>query len=93
MDAEKYTRKLAMVCPTCGGDQFQYEKGVDETIQVVRCACCEREMTKDELMRENSENISAHMEEIGQEALKDAAKEIKQMLKDAFKGSDFIKVK
>ena len=93
MDEEKYTRKLVMVCPTCGCDQFKYEKGVDETIEVVKCACCEREMTKDELMRENSENISAHREEIGQEALKDAAKEFKQMLKDTFRGSDFIKVK
>jgi len=92
MDAEKYTRKLAMVCPTCGGTQFKHE-GVDETIEIVKCACCEREMTKNELIRENSENISAHMKEIGDEALKDAAKEFKQSLKDAFKGNPYITIK
>lgn len=93
MDDEKYTRDLEMVCPTCGCTQFKHEQGVDETIEVVKCACCEREMTKDELMHENSENISAHMEEIKQEVFKDVAKEFKQMLKDVFKSSDVIKVR
>jgi hypothetical protein len=95
VDAEKYTRNLAMACPTCGCTEFKHEEaqGVDETIEIVKCARCEREITKDELMHENSANISAHMEEMGQEILKDAAQEFKQMLKDAFKGSNFIKIK
>ncbi|MDP3183421.1 MAG: hypothetical protein Q8M54_11475 [Desulfobaccales bacterium] len=81
MDAEKYNRDVVLVCPTCGGTQFEYDKGVDETIELVKCASCNRELTKDELIRENSENISEHVKEIGGEIMKDAAETLKNIFK------------
>jgi Zn ribbon nucleic-acid-binding protein len=81
MDAEKYNRNVTLVCPTCGGTQFEYEKGVDETIEVVKCVSCEQELTKDELIRENRENISEHVKEVGKEIVKDAAEALKKAFK------------
>jgi hypothetical protein len=81
MDAEKYNRSVTLVCPTCGGTQFKYDKVVDETIEIAKCASCDRELTKDELIRENSENISEHVKEMGDEIMKDAAEALKNIFK------------
>lgn len=89
MDAEKHNRNVSLLCPTCGCTQFEYEKGVDETIEIVKCASCSRELTKDELIQENSENISEHVREIGSQVLEDFAKELKESLK----GSKYIRIK
>jgi uncharacterized Zn finger protein (UPF0148 family) len=82
MDDEKYKRIVELLCPTCGCVQFEYEKGVDETIEIVKCASCGRELTKDELIQENSENISEHVREIKDEIMKD----VKKSFKNIFKG-------
>jgi hypothetical protein len=93
MYAEKYNRNVTLLCPTCGGTQFEYENGVGETIELAKCASCGREITKDELISENSENISEHAKEMGKEIVQDMAKELKESLKAAFGGSKFIQVK
>ena len=49
MDSSKYDRNITMLCPTCGCDQFEIENGVDETIELAKCASCGREITKDDL--------------------------------------------
>lgn len=81
MDAEKYNRSVTLICPTCGGTQFEYDKGVDETIELVKCLSCNRELTKDELIRENSENISENVKEISNEIVNDAAKALRKVFK------------
>ncbi|MDI6854331.1 MAG: hypothetical protein QME75_12095 [Deltaproteobacteria bacterium] len=91
MDNEKYNRNISLLCPTCGCNQFEYE-GVDETIEMVKCASCGRELTKDELIQENSENISEHVKEMGGQIVKDLAKEFKESLKAAFRGSKYIRI-
>ena len=58
----------------------------------MKCASCGREMTKDELMRENSENIQEHADEIAKQAA-DLGNELKKSLQDTFKNSNFIKIK
>jgi len=50
-------------------------------------------MTKDELIRENSENITEHIESIGKEVTRDFTHEMRKTLKQAFRGSKFIKTK
>lgn len=92
MDADKYNRSVSLLCPTCGGDQFEFE-GSDETVQAAKCASCGREFTKDELIEENSENISVNVEEMGKEITKYFAKEMRATLKKAFRGSKTIKFK
>lgn len=91
MDAEKYTRNVQLHCPTCGGDMFEYEDGGN--VEVLKCAACEREIAKDDLLRENSENFSEHLEEMAQEVVKDAAEELRATLKKAFRGNKYIKFK
>ncbi|WP_457857783.1 ECs_2282 family putative zinc-binding protein [Psychrobacter pulmonis] len=93
MDNEKYNRNISLQCPTCGCSTFSYDEGLDETIQIMTCASCEREFNKNELMLENSENIDEHFSEIKGEIVDDVADEIRQSLKKAFSGSKNIRFK
>lgn len=81
MDAEKYDRNITLLCPTCGNEQFAYEAGVDEAIEVVKCLSCGREIKKDELIHENSENISAHVDEVKKKVIEDIGKQFKNIFK------------
>ncbi|MBA7557908.1 hypothetical protein ES705_50690 [subsurface metagenome] len=93
MKNEKYNRKASLLCPTCGCSLFVYRQGVDEAIELAKCVSFGREITKDELIRENSENINENVKEIGDQIVKDMAKELKESLKKAFKGSKNISIK
>lgn len=93
MDTEKYNRTVALLCPTCGSTQFSSSKPDDSESELLTCASCSREITRDDLIRENSENVDEHLNEIGKEAAKDLALEFKNKLAAAFKGSKFIKIK
>jgi predicted RNA-binding Zn-ribbon protein involved in translation (DUF1610 family) len=81
MDAAKYNRSVTLLCPTCGSDQFSHEDGVEETIEITKCTSCGREMTKDDLIHENSENISAHVDEVKKEMVDDIRKQFKNIFK------------
>lgn len=89
----KYDRNITLQCPTCGGMQFEFDDDIDEGNAKIQCISCDREMTKDELIHENSENIEVHASEVGKEVLDDLAKEMKKSLKKAFRGSKNIKIK
>lgn len=93
MDAEKYNRSVTLLCPTCGGTQFSPASPDNIESELKKCESCGREITRDELIRENSENIDEHMNEIKKEVTKDLADELKAKLASAFKGSKFIKIK
>ena len=92
MDANKYNRTVEIQCPTCGSSLFRYEPQTGG-IEIATCASCGREITKDDLLRENAENISKHAEEIGREFTKDVAKELRDTLRRAFAGNKYIKFK
>lgn len=76
--ASKYDREIQMMCPTCGGTDFE----VSEESDIVKCVECGLEISRDDLLEKNQENIELHKEEIINEAKKD----IEKMLKDRFKG-------
>ena len=84
MDSEKYNRSVTLLCPTCGNSQLETQDEDSEN-ETIRCPSCDRTMTKEELIRENGENIDANMEEVRNEVLKDVEKELGDMLKKAFK--------
>lgn len=92
MDPEKYNRSVTLLCPTCGGDQFEFGSS-DEIVVSARCAGCDRRFTRDELIEENGENINEHAKEMGQEITGDFAKEMRNTLKNAFRGNKHIKFK
>lgn len=81
MDAAKYNRSITLLCPSCGSDQFSHGDGVDEAIEITKCASCGREMTKDDLIHENSENISANVDEVKNEIVDDIRKQFKDIFK------------
>ena len=93
MDPDKYSRQVGLVCPTCGSDRFKTKDDTEETMAIIKCISCDREFTKDELIRENGENINEHISEIGRQATKDAAEELKKSLREAFRGNRDIIIK
>jgi len=93
MVPEKYDREVKLLCPTCGCNDFLYDDGIEETIQIMTCASCGRELNKDELLHENSENIDEHLSEIQEEFTKDMTDEIQKALIKAFSGSKNFRIK
>lgn len=88
MDAEKYNRLVNLLCPTCGSDQFSQEDEHSES-RPVTCGSCGLNITRDDLIRANSENIDEHVKEIGKQAVDDFQKELARV----FAGNKFIKIK
>lgn len=93
MDVKKYDRSVALLCPTCGCTQFNSSQPKHSETELVTCASCGREITRDELIRENSENIDEHVKEMDKEVTEELGRELKKQLAAAFRGNKFIKVK
>lgn len=93
MGERKYGRAASLNCPTCGCGDYGMCDGPEGTLQIVACAACGREMTKDELLHENSENIGEHVREIGAEVVKDAVAAMRKSIRKALRGSKYIKVR
>ena len=85
MDASKYNREIRLLCPTCGGTQFQYDEATSSDEQIVKCIQCNRETTRRVLIDENSESINAHASEMGDEVVEDLKEELSKTLKKIFK--------
>lgn len=92
-NTEKYNRSISLLCPTCGGNQFSHDDADDSAHNFVRCETCGLEITKDDLVRANSENVDEHVKEIGKEVVKDIEKELRDSLKKAFGGSKNFRIK
>lgn len=92
MDSEKYNRSISLLCPTCGNSQLETQDD-DPEKENIRCPVCNRTMTKDELIRENQENIEVNVAEVKKEVIKDLEKEFSNMFKKTFKGSKNIRLK
>lgn len=90
MDADKYNRSIALHCSTCGGTDFEYDEADDGPI---RCIGCDREFTREELIRENGATIEAQVDEVKKEIVTDMQKELNDRLRKSFSGSKYIKIK
>lgn len=93
LKADKYARTVNLLCPTCGSGSFETSGGPDEAVQITKCVSCGREAKKEDLIRENSENISLHVKDMGKEITRDFAAELRKSLKNAVRGSKYIKFK
>jgi predicted nucleic acid-binding Zn-ribbon protein len=90
MDENKYDRSISLMCPTCGHKDFEHDE-TDES--PVRCAGCDRVLTRDELIRENGELIDSAVDELKTEVVKDIQKELRDSLRKAFGNSKHITFK
>lgn len=79
MNDDKFNRSLNLLCPTCGSDQFEYD---EDDMSLVKCSSCDREMTKDQLIEENSENIQVNVDEVKNEIEKDFEKKVKDIFRN-----------
>lgn len=80
-------RKVTLLCPLCGNDQFE---SLDEEFEDLlsapgkvrlRCSDCASIYTKQELLDSNSEVIENAVDEIAQDAVKELEKELKKAMK------------
>lgn len=78
--------EVDLTCPTCGCTKFKSEQpGEDEDYTDDRpftCAHCGRTFTRKELIEANAESIDAAVDDMQDEIVEAAAKELKK----AFKG-------
>ena len=93
MNLDKYSRQVSLICPTCGNDQFSYDDDKGDAPQIMTCAACRRETTKDDLIVDNGETITAHSEEMGEQIVKDIAGDFRKQLQRAFRDSKHIKIR
>jgi uncharacterized Zn finger protein (UPF0148 family) len=90
MNLDKHSRTITFHCPTCAGITFESDTPESHS---VTCVGCGRVISRDELTRENEESIQAHISEIGKEASKAIADDLRKRLQKAFKGSKGFKLK
>ena len=93
MDTSKLNREIQLRCPTCAGTEFQDTNPEHGDGAIITCAACKLTVTREELEAANAENIDAHVQEMGREAVAQVKVELGELLKNAFRGSSVIKVK
>jgi len=76
---EKYSRKIELVCPVCGGKLFQYD--VEDDNEPLKCILCNTEFNKQEIQDRNMENIDANMDELKKEIIDDVRDEFRSIIK------------
>jgi uncharacterized Zn finger protein len=69
-------RRVNMMCPTCGGEQFSFDEHDDSAL--VTCVTCGRQTTRDALVEENSERIESELKQLGDQVLGDLARDLRR---------------
>jgi hypothetical protein len=93
MDTSKLNREIRLRCPACAGTDFQETNTDHGDGAIITCASCKLTITREELEAANAENIEAHVQEMGREAVSQVEAELGKILKNAFAGSSVIKVR
>lgn len=93
MNLDKINRTITLLCPTCGSSDMESLDGPHDVSSLFKCNSCDLEITKEDLINSNQENINANLKEIKTEVTKEIEAELKKALKNAFKGSKHIKIK
>ncbi len=80
-------RKVTLLCPLCGNDQFSsLDEEVEDFLHAnddvrVRCSDCGSEYTKREILDGNSAIVDNAVDELAQNAVKELEKELKKAIK------------
>ncbi|WME83654.1 ECs_2282 family putative zinc-binding protein [Stenotrophomonas maltophilia] len=92
-NTEKHSRSITLTCPTCAGTQFEYDEAETSSEAPMKCAGCERVLTRDELEEANAENISEHLKEFKRDITPDLRKHLRDTLKKSFRGNKNFRIK
>ena len=79
---QDYSRNVALACPTCAGDQFEFDEDIEPDARNYQCVDCGRVTAHTVLVAENSERVQIASDEIKNEVVKD----FKKQLSKAFRG-------
>ena len=79
-----------MVCRACGNDEFEFDDVAGDLTNApdgteLKCTHCGLKTTKGELVEDNSESISAVVDEISEEVVAAVQKELDAAFKKAFR--------
>lgn len=87
-----YSKSIRLRCVVCGSDS-DFESNEDKTY--VKCTKCNREYLGgyDELVELNKDLIEEEVEHTKEEITRDVQDELTAMLKKAFKGNKYFKIK
>ena len=87
-----YSKNLQLRCVVCGSDS-DFESNEDRTY--IKCRKCNREYFGgyDELVEMNKGVIEEELEQTKEEIAHDVREELTLMLKNAFKGNRYLKIK
>jgi CRISPR/Cas system-associated protein Cas10 (large subunit of type III CRISPR-Cas system) len=91
MDTNKYNTSVSLLCATCGCADSSFDTEADTG--PITCTSCVRIFNKDELIRENSESIELHTNEIKNQICKDLSDHVRKSIKKAFSGNKNIRIK
>lgn len=86
-----YNKSILLRCIICGGTDFKF----NDDKSWIKCNQCGKEYPEgyDELEKLNQGLINQELDKTKDEIVKDAKKDITDMLKEAFKGNKNIKFK
>lgn len=85
---EDLNKKVTLYCDRCGNDQFYFEDTNNSDVELVsddtilKCSDCGKIFTKEELIELNAEVITANVEDMKEEIVKEAQREINKLFKD-----------
>ncbi|WP_329736258.1 ECs_2282 family putative zinc-binding protein [Catenibacterium mitsuokai] len=85
---EDLNKKVTLYCDRCGNDQFYFEDTNNSDVELVsddtilKCSDCGKIFTKEELIELNAEVITANVEDMKEEIVKEVQREINKLFKD-----------
>lgn len=91
-NTEKYSRSITLSCPTCAGTQLEYDEAETSGEAPMKCAGCERVLTRDELKEATAESIEEHLNEVKKQVTQDLQKHLHDTLKKAFRGNKNFRI-
>lgn len=85
---EDLNKKVTLYCDRCGNDQFYFDDINNSDVElmsddaILKCSDCGKIFTKEELIELNAEVITANVEDMKEEIVKEVQKEINKLFKD-----------
>ena len=93
MNSDKLNRSVTLLCPTCENTEMESLDGSHDVSGSFKCNSCGLEITKEDLINANQENINANLDEVKELATKEFKSEFEKILNKAFKSSKNITFK